>query len=499
MKLNLIFAITPENLFGINNRLPWEKCKEDLDNFKNITTDVFNNSYVVMGRKTFESLPNKLTDRINVVISKTLEITNVVISKTLSENNVKSILKLIDNRVNVNISRQLVESKYDLLFNSFDKFIKSIPYDNNAKIFVIGGKSLIEECLSKYKNIIDNIYISIINKEVIDGINKVYLDINLDDYKPYLKNICHKKEVTIYHYKIHEHQELQYLNLLKKTMIGQHRQTRNAKTFSIFSENLSFDLTKGFPLLTTKKVFLRGIFEELLFFIRGQTNSKLLESQGVNIWKPNTTKEFIKKCGLPYEEGDMGPLYGFNWKHFGAEYSGCNFDYTGKGYNQLEYVLDLLENDSSSRRILLTDYNPSIANQGVLYPCHSIIIQFYVSEVGTNKMVSMNMYQRSVDEFLGLPFNIASNALFLHLICNTLNIRTESTNYYPDKLNILMGDCHIYESHLDAVKEQLQRIPYDLPQIKIKNSYYSLEKYKWEDIEILNYNCYSAIKAEMIV
>ena len=498
MRLNLIFAVTPENLFGINNRLPWEKCKEDMDNFKSITTDVFNNSYVVMGRKTFESLPNKLTDRTNVVISKTLEITNVVISKTLSENNVNCILKLIDNRVNVKISKKIEEGKYDLLFNSFDEFIKSIPYDNNAKIFVIGGKSLIEECLSKYKNIVDNVYISIINKEVIDGENKVYLDINLDDYKPYLKNICHKKEVTIYHYTFPEHQELQYLNLLNKTMIGHHRQTRNAKTISIFSEKLSFDLTKEFPLLTTKKVFLRGIFEELLFFIRGNTNSKLLENKGVNIWKPNTTKEFIKKCGLPYEEGDMGPLYGFNWKHFGTEYLGCNYDYTGKGYNQLEYVLYLLENDSSSRRILLTDYNPSTAKQGVLYPCHSIIIQFYVSEVGINKMVSMNMYQRSVDEFLGLPFNIASNALFLHLICNTLNVRTETKNYYPDKLNILMGDCHIYEAHLDAVKEQLQRIPYNLPQIQIKNSYYSLEEYKWEDIKILNYNCYTTIKAEMI-
>jgi thymidylate synthase/dihydrofolate reductase len=496
MKLNLIFAITPEKLFGINNHLPWDKCKEDMDNFKSITTDIFNNSYIVMGRKTFESLPNKLTDRINVVISKTLKITNEVISKTLEGCNVV-ISKTLEG-CNVVISKTL-ENKYDLLFNSFDEFIKSIPYDNNAKIFVIGGKSLIEECLSKYKNIIDNIYISIINKEVIDGINKVYLDINLDNYKPYLKNICYKKEVTIYHYKIQEHQELQYLNLLKKTMIGHHRQTRNAKTFSIFSENLSFDLTKGFPLLTTKKVFLRGIFEELLFFICGQTNSKLLENKCVNIWKPNTTKEFINKCGLPYEEGDMGPLYGFNWKHFGAEYTGCASDYTGKGYNQLEYVLYLLENDSSSRRILLTDYNPSIANQGVLYPCHSIIIQFYVSEVGINKMVSMNMYQRSVDEFLGLPFNIASNALFLHLICNTLNVRTKTNNYYPDKLNILMGDCHIYETHLDAVKEQLQRVPNDLPQIQIKNSYYSLEKYKWEDIEILNYNCYSSIKAEMIV
>jgi thymidylate synthase/dihydrofolate reductase len=416
-----------------------------------------------MGRKTWESLPEKLADRINVVISKTL-----------------------------------TEGKFDLLFNSLDDFIKFIPYDNNAKIFVIGGKSLIEECLTKYKNIVDNVYISIVSKEVVEGKDKVYLDFDMNDFKPYFKNMCQKKEVTIYHYKFPEHQELQYLHLLRKTIVGHHRQTRNAKTYSIFSEKLSFDLSKGFPLLTTKKVFLRGIFEELLFFIRGQTDSKILESKGVNIWKPNTTKEFIEKCGLPYEEGDMGPLYGFNWKHFGADYESCKSDYNGKGYNQLEDVLYLLENDPHSRRILLTDYNPSIAKQGVLYPCHSIIIQFYVSEVGTHKMVSMNMYQRSVDEFLGLPFNIASNALFLHLICNTLNVRTGKQHYCPDKLNILMGDCHIYESHLDAVKEQLQRVPYDLPQIHIKNAHHSLENYKWEDIEIMNYNCHSAIKAEMI-
>ena len=110
----------------------------------------------------------------------------------------------------------------------------------------------------------------------------------------------------------------------------------------------------------------------------------------------------------------------------------------------------------------------------------------------------MNMYQRSVDEFLGLPFNIASNALFLHLICNTLNIKTEKQQYFPDKLNILMGDCHIYDTHLDAVKEQLQRIPYDLPQIHIKTTHDLLENYKWEDIEIINYNCHPIIKAEMI-
>jgi dihydrofolate reductase/thymidylate synthase len=252
--------------------------------------------------------------------------------------------------------------------------------------------------------------------------------------------MCKKNEVSIYHYKFPKHQECQYLQLLQQTMISTQRQTRNAKTFSIFSEKLSFDLTKGFPLLTTKKVFLRGIFEELLFFIRGQTNSKILESKGVNIWKPNTSKEFIEKCGLPYEEGDMGPLYGFNWKYFGAEYLGCDIDYTEKGYNQIDNVLDLLINDPCSRRILLTDYNPSIADQGVLYPCHSIIIQFYIK----NEYISCNMYQRSADLYLGLPFNISSTALLLLLVAKL-------TNKIPHKMNIIIGDAHIYVEHINQV------------------------------------------------
>lgn len=463
MRINLIFALTPDNLFGIDNKLPWEHCKEDLQHFNRITTDVFNPNYVVMGRRTWESLPNKLNDRINVVISK---------SPTRED--------------------------YDFKFDSIDYFLKSLHPNCNNHIYIIGGKQLIEEVLSKYKTIVNNIYLSIINKEVVEGTNKVYLDFDMLEYQPYQKGVVHKKEVTFYHYQLPEHQEMQYLHLLKKTLVGNQRQTRNAETISIFSEKLSFDLTKGFPLLTTKKVFARGIFEELMFFLRGQTDSKILESKGVNIWKPNTTKEFIEKCKLPYEEGDMGPLYGFNWKHFGAEYVDCKTDYTNQGHNQIEDVLHLLEHDPHSRRILLTDYNPAVAKQGVLYPCHSIIIQFYVKEHNHKKMVSMNMYQRSVDEFLGLPFNIASNALFLHLICNTLNIRTKRDIYIPDKLNIIMGDCHIYYSHLEAVKEQLTRVPFELPQIKIKQGHHKLENYEWSDIEILNYQSHSAIKAEMI-
>jgi thymidylate synthase len=461
MRVNLIFAITPDKLFGIDNRLPWISCKEDMKFFSRTTSNTFNPPYVVMGRKTFESLPAKLEDRINVVISS-----------------------------------QETDLGADLQFKSLDAFF--LAEKEQKEIFIIGGKGLIEEALSKYKTSIQNIYVSIINKEVVDGTSKVYLDVDLANYSDYLQSLVSKGEVTFHKYTFPIHPELQYLSLLHKTLSGDNRQTRNAKTFSIFSEKLSFDLSKGFPLLTTKKMFLRGIFEELLFFFRGQTDSKILESKGVNIWKPNTTTEFIQKCNLPYSEGDMGPLYGFNWKHFGAEYINCHTDYSGKGHNQLEDIMELLIKDPHSRRILLTDYNPAVAKQGVLYPCHSIIIQFYVTESSGKNKVSMNMYQRSVDEFLGLPFNIASNALFLHLLCATLNVRTGGDSYEPGILNILMGDCHVYESHLEAVKEQLARTPHDLPRIVIHKPNVSLEDYDWKDIEIINYNHHPAIKAEMI-
>lgn len=461
--LNLIFAITPDFLFGIDNRLPWGSCKEDMKFFSRTTSNTFNPPYVVMGRKTFESLPSKLEDRINVIISSSIS-----------------------------------DLGGDLQFKSLHDFLLHIPDKSTAEIFIIGGKGLIEEALTIYRNIIKNMYVSIINKEIVNGTEKVFLNINLSEYSEFLQSSVSKGEVVFNYYQFPEHPELQYLSLLHKTLSGDNRQTRNAKTFSIFSERLSFDLSKGFPLLTTKKMFLRGIFEELLFFFRGQTDSKILESKGVNIWKPNTTTEFIQKCNLPYSEGDMGPLYGFNWKHFGAEYINCQTDYSGKGYNQLEGILDLLVNDPHSRRILLTDYNPAVAKQGVLYPCHSIIIQFYVTEQGKKKKVSMNMYQRSVDEFLGLPFNIASNALFLHLLCSTLNVRTQSDSYEPGILNIIMGDCHIYESHLEAVKEQLARIPLTFPKLVVHKPNIALEAYDWKDVEIVNYNHHPAIKAEMI-
>ena len=476
-KINLIFATDLNGLFGVDNVLPWcnEKALlEDLRHFNRTTLDSFEKNVIVSGRKTFESLPSKLVGRLHVVLSSN------------------------DYHVNP------CEESSTYRFKGLSELINNLHiFRPEQKIFIIGGAKLIEKVFVKYFNLVDNIYYTQINQKIDLGsrnVNVVHFDMNiLNDMKKYIVRTNEYSEaLTFFHMKVPEHPEFQYLKVMKKCLSQIPRQTRNATTYSMFNETISFDLTEGFPLLTTKKVFMRGIFEELIFFLKGQTNSKLLENKSVNIWKPNTTKEFIDKCKLPYDEGDMGPMYGYVWKHFGAEYENCHTNYEGKGYNQIEYVMNLLKNEPMSRRIIMTTYNPADAGKGVLYPCHSIVIQFYCENRNDKKYISMNMYQRSVDVACGLPFNIASNALLLHLICNTINTFSNSQEYVPHMLNIILGDIHIYEQHLEGAKEQIKRLPMNFSTIKFNKVRVNLEDYVWEDIEIQNYVSHPAIKYEMI-
>lgn len=384
-------------------------------------------------------------------------------------------------------------------YETFNDLYSSGTLENN-NVYVYGSLELINLCLSKYKNVINTVYYTQCNIELKSDDTNYISEEFINELKQNNNNSIIVSE-DIKHYKVvyKEHEEFQYLNLLNRCLTdGDYRMTRNSLTFSNFGDVLSFDLTKGFPLITTKKVFIRGIFEELMFFLRGQTNSKILEKKGVSIWAPNTSSSFIINNGLPYKEGDMGPLYGFNWNHFGAEYVDCMTDYTNMGFNQIEYVLDLLVKDTNSRRIIMTDFNPSCAKQGVLYPCHSIVIQFYVKEMNGMNMVSMTMYQRSADAFLGLCYNISSSALLLHLVCQTLNSRVHKLIYKPDKLHLYLGDVHIYSSHTDAVTTQLKRIPFDFPLLNINKLDNDIKKYEWDDIVLSNYDCHPIIKAPMI-
>jgi dihydrofolate reductase/thymidylate synthase len=292
-----------------------------------------------------------------------------------------------------------------------------------------------------------------------------------------------------------------YLNLLEEIQRAPERQTRNSLTRSVFCRHLKFDLSYGFPLLTTKRMFWKGILEEFLFFIRGDTDTSLLEKKGVRIWTGNTSRSFLNQLGMKNRpEKIMGPMYGYQWRFFNADYD----ESTGKplqtGIDQLVQVIRQIQRDATSRRHLLTDYNPSQASQGVLYPCHSLIIQFYVE----GSRLSMFCYNRSSDVFLGLPFNIASSSLLLYVIARLVGLE-------PYQLFLSLGDCHIYADHEQAVKNQLDpsRIPYNPPRLDLKLDPLTpqqtdaelceiLQRLTVEHFNIVDYQHHSTISAPMI-
>jgi thymidylate synthase len=242
-------------------------------------------------------------------------------------------------------------------------------------------------------------------------------------------------------------------------------------------------------------MFLKGIIEELLFFIRGETDTNKLMEKGINIWKGNTTREFLDKLGLDYKEGMMGPMYGYQWRFFNKSYNDCNQTDCNElhSIDQLKNIIETLKNNPNSRRLIMTDFNPAMVDQCVLYPCHSLIIQFYVSKTESTPKLSIKMYQRSADLFLGLPFNIASTTLLLYIVAKLVNMT-------PDNVHITLGDCHIYDAHIDAVKEQLSRECFDLPKLIIPDfkTLEEVEQSCYTDYKLENYISHPSIKAQMI-
>lgn len=258
------------------------------------------------------------------------------------------------------------------------------------------------------------------------------------------------------------HQEYQYLDLVENILIcGEDRVDRTGTgTISLFAPpHMRFDLSIEFPLLTTKAMYLRPIFEELMWFIRGQTNAKELQKKNVNIWNQNGTREFLDSRGLSYKVGDLGPIYGFQWRHFGADYIDSETDYDGKGIDQLYNVIKALLFDPTSRRIILTAWNPSVLDRMALPPCH-VLCQFYVSGQREHRTLNCQLYQRSCDMGLGVPFNIASYALLTKMLAHVCG-------YHAGDLVHCLGDAHIYVNHIDQLKQQIMRVPKKFPKLQI--------------------------------
>lgn len=500
---------------GFNGSIPW-KIPEDMKYFQNITTqrssnllatrDPFIMNVIIMGKRTFESIGSKpLPNRINIVISKTLY------EKYLSEKHLSSpecVEKIGLEKLN-----------YFESFSSCLRFLEKCNYKETCfdNIFVIGGTNLYKEAL------------------MTQGFEKLYVTeirfpyetkIEFDTYFPNIprdisdrlmvlaesenyftnNNIQYKFKVFKLSHRINLYQEVTYFNFINNVLSqGEEKSDRTGVgTLSLFGNYLEFDIRNRFPLFTSKKMFWKGVVEELLWFLSGSTDSKVLESKGVTIWKKNSSKDNLMNLSKSFEndpllsdwfanlrEGDCGPIYGFNWRHFGAHYTGCDKDYSGQGFDQIANIINEIKKNPNSRRLVLTAFDPSTARFAVLPPCH-VMCQFNVLN---GEYLDCLMFQRSCDIGLGCPFNISSYSLLTYMIAHVCNLK-------PNKFYYCIGDAHIYKNHIDALRNQLDRKLHLFPQLEIKNKidgtrHTSLDGWTINDFVLKDYYHDSTIRMDM--
>jgi thymidylate synthase len=285
--------------------------------------------------------------------------------------------------------------------------------------------------------------------------------------------------------------EYQYLNLINNIAKNGTKETgRNGVIYTSIGESMKFSLEKNtLPLLTTKYVPWKVCLKELLWFMNGNTNNKLLKQQNVKIWNDNATREFLDSRKLfNLKEDDLGPVYGHQWRHFNAKYDNCNTNYTGMGIDQLENIINELKSkNKTSRRLIISAWNPEQIDEMALPPCHTMF-QFHVTN--ENKL-SCSLYQRSGDVGLGIPFNIASYSFLTHIIANHCNLEAKEFIHF-------IGNAHIYENHLKKLKKQVKLKPYDFPKINIKTKHKNINNYSLGDIELLDYKYHPKINLDMI-
>ena len=496
MKLNLIYCKNNQGVIGYNNDLLFN-IPEDMKYFKNITTQEYiknHKNIVIMGYNTWKSIPDKykpLPNRINIIITK----------------NHFSEMKFTESTENIKV------------FNDFNFCYKYLEQEeNNGNLlgdkFIIGGAQLYNHVHSNYLHMVNKVYETVVNYNIvksnqthytnlIENDDNLYTEIDFridiyNDFKLINKKYMDTHEVSVIYnnnklhgvtYNIYQNirylnnGEKQYLDLMKSILYKNNiKDSRNSRVISQFGEKMVFDLREGFPLLTTKRTPFKTILRELLWFIRGSTSNKELNDKNVHIWDGNSSKEFLESRGLDYEEGELGPVYGFQWRKFGADYNNPN----SKGVDQLNNVIDLINNDPTSRRIILSAWNPVDLDKMALPPCH-VMIQFSVDK----EFLDAQLYQRSGDMFLGVPFNIASYSILMHIIGSI-------TGYTPRYFHHVLGDAHIYMNHIDAIGEQIHRIPNKFPELKLTKKIVDINDINEDDFILENYNHYPTIKAEMI-
>jgi dihydrofolate reductase/thymidylate synthase len=500
-------ASRSSNGIGISNDLPWS-IPGDMKYFKDVTIDRLNSencrNAVIMGRKTWESIPEKfrpLPDRYNVVLSRGF-------TKEKNEHNKKNYPSCVI----------LASSLEDANFQ-----MSGLEDPKCGKRFIIGGGEIYKTALESQE--VDSILLtSVYGSE--EGKNVMKFDTffpkidenewRCDDLTP--NGVEMKDFETGYTYRflkydnvlrlggvsvktpdfpismdINPSEEMQYLDLCQNVINnGVKRMDRTGVgTLSNFCVQMRFSLRNNIlPLLTTKRVFWRGVAEELLWFIKGSTNANELTEKGIHVWDGNGSREFLDNRGLPERDvGDLGPVYGFQWRHFGANYTDMHADYKGQGVDQLAECINSIKNNPCDRRIIMSAWNPTDLKLMALPPCH-MFCQFFVdTEKGE---LSCQMYQRSADLGLGVPFNIASYALLTHMMAQVCGLKA------GDFIHVI-GDAHVYLNHVDAIKEQLTRNPRPFPTLEINKNKSCIDDFVYDDFTIEGYIPHKSIKMDMAI
>ena len=566
-KLNLVVAYTfGKQYIGNNGSIPWY-LPEDMAHFKQLTTPKINDqkryqsndksydqsySMVIMGRKTWESIPEKnrpLTDRFNIVLSNDMQYIareNAKYENLMLNSNMGVYFTTWDNFFNNSNNSEYIKLE-DLLLSK----IACIRNENSYKAFtyyIIGGEQIYNKAIEMcneldlpYSINATEIYLTKDQEKDIKYIGDVFFP-KIDDsviitsVTPFYKS--KSADELLYRHIIYEKiakgldnnikpfytKENEYLSLMRNILENGSRNDdrTGVGTLSIFGAMLKYDLTDTFPLCTTKRMFFRAIFEELMFYLSGKTDNKILQEKGIHVWDGNTSREFLDKRGLQhYEEGDMGQTYGFNYRHFGGVYKGCGVNYSSKtkyieykdgvstecvlptkGYDQVANVIHLIKTEPSSRRIIIDLWDCATVHKAALPSC---LCKYQFNVNVTKKTLNLAIYLRSSDYFLANNWNSSCGALFVHLLCNL-----EGIDLTPGELTVFIADAHLYKTHIEQVKVNLERRPYPFPKLIVKsksnsNSNLQGEKkkdimdFKFEDIEIIGYKSYPNIKADMAI
>ncbi|GMP37869.1 hypothetical protein CsSME_00009363 [Camellia sinensis var. sinensis] len=487
----VVVAATQNMGIGKDGKLPW-KLPSDLKFFKDVTlttSDPVKKNAVIMGRKTWESIPlehRPLPGRLNVVLTRSGSFDIATAENVVICGSIGSALEL------------LAASPYCLSIE---------------KVFVIGGGQILREALNAPG--CDAIHITEIetNIECDTFIPAVDMSVFLPWYSsfPLVENNIRYSFTTYVRVKNITIEPLSQANGLKsdnslnfdkfevkkfsflpKMIFEKHEEYLYLRLVQdIISDGTSKDDRTGTGTLSKfgcQKVFWRGVVEELLWFISGSTNAKVLQGKGIHIWDGNASRDYLDSIGLvDREEGDLGPVYGFQWRHFGARYTNMHADYTGLGFDQLSDVIDKIKNKPDDRRIILSAWNPSDLKLMALPPCH-MFAQFYVA----NGELSCQMYQRSADMGLGVPFNIASYSLLTFMIAHVCDL-------VPGDFVHVIGDAHVYRTHVRPLQEQLQKLPKPFPILKINPEKKDIDSFVADDFKLMCYDPHQKIEMKMAV